>query len=297
MPDLLEFAFPNEGFEERLANIGHYGKEIRRQWEFHLLLVVSLIALTVPIVLVVILSTQTNNEIIDFTFIGIGSRGIKNYVEVITGWNFDTYLVNSFVMATAIAVGKIAISLFAALAIVFYDFPFKRGLFVLILLTLMLPVPVRIVPLFELMVNIGWHDSMLALIAPYFASPTAVLLLRQRFRSISDSLVDTAKLDGIGPLKFLIYVLIPMSKSMIIGLFVISFIWGWNQYLWPLVAIQTDDKQVVQVGLQQLQGATGAGEPLWGLMMAGVVLTLLPPLGILIVLHKPLLRTFHIQTK
>jgi len=272
-------------------------RELRREWAVHVGLIVALLFLTLPVVLVAVMSTQTNTEVLDFTFLGIGSQGLSNYVEVLTERNFGTYLVNSFVMASLIALGKIAISMLAALAIVFYDFRFKRTLFVLILLTLMLPVPVRIVPLFELMVNFGWHDSMYALVLPYLASPTAVLLLRQHFRSISESLVETAKLDGVGPLRFLFHVLLPMSKSMIIGLFVISFVWGWNQYLWPLVAIRSDEKQVVQVGLEQLQGAQAGGEPLWGLIMAGTVLALLPALLILVVMHRPLLETFNIQTK
>lgn len=282
------------GFRQRLSD---YAREFRREWTIHLGLVVALLFLTLPVILVMLMSTQTSSQVLDFTFLGVGSEGLSNYVEVLTEHNFDTYLLNSFVMATLIAVGKIAISMLAALAIVFYDFRFKRTLFVLILLTLMLPVPVRIVPLFELMVNFGWHDSMYALVLPYLASPTAVLLLRQHFRSISESLVETAKLDGVGPFRFLFRVLIPMSKSMIIGLFVISFVWGWNQYLWPLVAIRSDEKQVVQVGLEQLQGAQAGGEPLWGLIMAGTVLALLPALVILVVMHRPLLETFNIQTK
>lgn len=279
------------------ASVGSYARQIKRQWPLHLSLLVTLLVLVLPLVLVVVMSTQTNNEILDFTHLGIGSEGISNYVEVMTEHGFGTYMLNSFVMATLISIGKLSISMLAALAIVFFDFRFKRALFVFILLTLMLPVPVRIVPLYEMMVNVGWHDSMYALVLPYLASPTAVLLLRQHFRSISQSHVETAKLDGVGPIRFLVFVLIPMSSSMIIGLFVISFIWAWNQYLWPLVAVQSQDKQVVQVGLAQLQGAMGAGEPLWGLIMAGTVLALLPPFLLLVFLHRPLLETFNVQTK
>ncbi len=278
-------------------NADTYARRIRRQWKLHTTLIVSLAVLLAPVVLVVLMSTQTRNEILDFTYLGIGSKGLQNYVEVITEHGFKTYLVNSFVMATLISIGKLGISVLAALAVVFFDFRFKRTLFIVILLSLTLPVPVRIVPLFEMMVKLGWDNTMFALVLPYLASPTSVLLLRQHFRSISESLVETAKLDGVGPIKFLVYVLIPMSKSMLIGLFVISFIWSWNQYLWPLVAIQSQEKQVIQVGLRQLKGAQAAGETLWGLIMAGTVIALIVPVVILVLANRPLLETFNVQTK
>ncbi|MEF8894311.1 carbohydrate ABC transporter permease [Halodesulfurarchaeum sp.] len=279
------------------ATVERYVRLVRREWKLHAQLIVTLFVLLVPLVLVLLMSTQSKAEILDFTYIGLGSDGLDNYRVVLERYGFLNYLKNSFVMASLIAVGKVGISMLAALAIVFFDFRFKRLLFLFILLTLTLPVPVRIVPLFEIMVDMGWNDTMYALVLPYLASATSVLLLRQHFLSISESLVETARLNGVGPLKFLVYVLIPMSKSMIIGLFVIAFIWGWNQYLWPLVAIQSSSQQVVQVGLAELQGATGGGQTLWGLIMAGTVLALLPPLIILILANRPLLETFNVQMK
>jgi len=274
-----------------------YLRTIRQQWGLHTLLVVSLIIILLPAALALLMSTQTLNEILDFTYLWFGSDGLENYRVVVEEHGFGTFLWNSFVMATLIAIGKLTISLMAALAIVYFDFRFKRTIFFLILLTLTLPVPIRIVPLFELMVDLGWNDTFLALILPYFASPTSILLLRQHFKSISESLVETAKLDGVGPLRFLIYVLVPMSKSMIVGLYVIAFVWSWNQYLWPLVAIQSEANQVVQVGIRQLQGAQAAAQTLWGLILAGTILALIPPLIILIIAHRPLMETFNIQMK
>jgi len=279
------------------TTLKRYARLARREWKLHSQLILTLFVLLVPLVLVLLMSTQTKTEILDFTYIGVGSDGLENYRIVLQKYGFLNYLTNSFVMASLIAVGKVGISMLAALAIVFFDFRFKRFLFLFILLTLTLPVPVRIVPLFEIMVDMGWNDTMYALVLPYLASATSVLLLRQHFLSISESLVETARLNGVGPLKFLVYVLIPMSKSMIIGLFVIAFIWGWNQYLWPLVVIQSSSQQVVQVGLAELQGATGGGQTLWGLIMAGTVLALLPPLIILILANRPLLETFNVQMK
>jgi sn-glycerol 3-phosphate transport system permease protein len=166
-----------------------------------------------------------------------------------------------------------------------------------ILLTLLLPVPVRIVPLFQMMADLGWTNTVLALTGPYIASATAVFLFRQHFMSIPTSLVETAKLDGVGPITFLFKVLIPMSKGMIAGVCVITYIYAWNQYLWPLVAVTDKSSQVVQVGIRYIQGSAQAGLTQWGLIMAGAVLALLPPLAVLIALHKPLLETFAIQTK
>jgi len=138
---------------------------------------------------------------------------------------------------------------------------------------------------------------MLALTGPYIASATAVFLFRQQFMSIPSSLVETAKLDGVGPLQFLFRVLIPMSKGMIAGVCVITYIYSWNQFLWPLVAVTEQRSQVVQVGIRYIQGSAQAGLTQWGLIMAGAVIALLPPLVVLIALHRPLLQTFAIQQK
>jgi sn-glycerol 3-phosphate transport system permease protein len=166
-----------------------------------------------------------------------------------------------------------------------------------ILLTLLLPVPVRIVPLFDLMARLGWGNTLMAITGPYIASATAVFLFRQHFMAIPASLVENAHLDGVGPLTFLWEVLIPMSKGMIAGVSVITFIYSWNQYLWPLIIMTDQSKQVVQVGLRFIQGAAQSGLTQWGLIMAGAIIALLPPLAVLIVMHRPLLETLAIQQK
>ncbi|MFC6976150.1 carbohydrate ABC transporter permease [Halomicroarcula sp. GCM10025709] len=260
-------------------------------------LVFAIVAMSAPLVLAIIMSTQTTTEVYEVTNLGLGSQGLENYRAALTEYNFSTYMLNSFVMSVLIVVGKVTLSLFAALALVYYDFPYERGVFVFILLTLLLPVPVRIVPLFQLMADLGWTNTMIALTGPYIASATAVFLFRQHFMSISSSLVEAARLDGVGPLKFLVKVLIPMSRGMIAGVSVITFIYAWNQFLWPLVAVTDKDSQVVQVGIRYLQGSAQAGLTRWGLIMAGAVLALLPPLLVLIALHRPLLNTFAIQQK
>lgn len=271
--------------------------DISDQIGLHILLVVTLAVISAPIVLAILFSTQSASQILNIGGIGFGSEAVNNYWMVLTEYGFGRYIMTTAIVAVATAIGKVTVSLLAGLAIVYYDVPFKRGLFLLLLLTLMLPVPVRIVPLYELMIRLGWQDTLLALIVPALASPTALLVLRQKFRSIPTSLVENARLDGVGPIRFLFKVLLPMSRGMIVGLLGIAFIWGWNQYLWPLIVISSEQKQVIQVGISQLQGSVAAGRPLWGLIMAGTVLALVPPLLVMIGLHRPLLKTFNYQTQ
>ncbi|NLV08615.1 carbohydrate ABC transporter permease [Halomicrobium sp. HM KBTZ05] len=263
----------------------------------HVGIILSIVAMAAPLLLAIIMSTQTTSEVYEVTNLGLGSQGLSNYQTVLSEYQFTTYLLNSFVMSIIIVVGKVGISLLAALALVYYELPYERAVFMFILLTLLLPVPVRIVPLFQLMADLGWTNTMLALTGPYIASATAVFLFRQHFMSIPSSLVETARMTGIGPAKFLFKVLIPMSKGMIAGVCVITYIYSWNQFLWPLVAVNDKSSQVVQVGISYLQGSAQAGLTPWGLIMAGACIALLPPLVVLIVLHRPLLQTFAVQRK
>ncbi|WP_200778452.1 carbohydrate ABC transporter permease [Halobaculum gomorrense] len=248
-----------------------------------------------PLVLAAVMSTQTVPQVYDVSYLWIGDAGVSKYAEVLTDYGLWRYMLNSFVMSVIVVVGKLALSLLAAMALVYYEFPYKNAVFFLVLFTLMFPVPVRIVPLFELMVDLGWSNTVLALTGPYLASATAVFLLRQHFQSIPTSVVETARLDGVGPLTFLVRVLIPMSRGMLTGLAVIEFIYAWNQYLWPLIVISDQSKQVVQVGMKYLQAVGTAGQTDWGLIMAGAMLTLLPPLAVLVAFRRPLLDTLGVK--
>ena len=263
----------------------------------HAGLVAAVFLMGLPLLLAVVMSTQTTTEVYEVTNLAVGSDGLSNYRTALTEYNLGRYLLNSLVMSVVIVVGKVALSLLAALALVYYEFPYERAVFVFVLLTLLLPVPVRIVPLFQLMADLGWANSLLSITGPYVASATAVFLFRQHFRTIPDSLVENARLDGVGPLAFLFRVLIPMSTGMIAGVSVITFVYAWNQYLWPLIVVSEQSKQVVQVGIRFLQGASQSGLTQWGLVMAGAVIALLPPLVVLILLHRPLLETFTLQQK
>ncbi|WP_336327269.1 carbohydrate ABC transporter permease [Halovenus sp. HT40] len=276
-------------------------KQFREEWYIHVSLIGVLALVAFPLVTMIMMSTQSLAQI-QTNQLTFGSQLFENYSAALFERNFISYMTTSFIMATLIAVGKVLLALLAAMALVYYDFPFQRLLLIGILLTLLLPIPLLIVPLFQMLSELSAIHPMLgpgtmfALVVPFLASPTALLLLYQHFRSIPDSYLETAKLDDIGPIRFLVYVLIPMSKNMLVGLFVISFIWAWNQYLWPLVVDASGGDTVIQIGLQGLMG-NAAGETPWGIITAGTVLALIPPVVLLILLRKQLLTTFNLQTK
>lgn len=261
----------------------------------HATLIATVGVIAAPLVLALVFSTQSLYEIYTITNLMPGSEGLSNYVELFTEWNFLTYMVNSFVMASIIVVGKIVFAICAATAIVYYDVPYKDAIFFVILLTLMFPLKIRIVPLFELMAVLDWSNSIWAITIPYLSSATTVFLLRQYFLSIPDSLVETARIDGVGPVKFLLNVVLPMAKGFLVGVGVIRFIGAWNQYLWPLVVINDQSEQVVQVGVRNLQQASQSGFTDWSLIMAGSIVALIPPLLVLIAFHRPLLDTMTMQ--
>ncbi|PSQ37520.1 glycerol-3-phosphate ABC transporter permease [Halobacteriales archaeon SW_10_66_29] len=263
----------------------------------HLLLVGSVLLIVFPILVAAIVSTKQTGIVTSLADLAPGGHVVENYRTVLVDYQFGRFMLNSFLMATVIVIGKLALSIFAATAIVYYDLPYKDLLFLFILFTLLLPVPVRFIPLFQLVADMGWTNSMLAITVPYLASATTVFILRQHFLSIPSSIVETAKLDGVGPLKFMAFVLLPMSKGILVGVSVIMFVFAWNQYLWPLVIINAEADQVAQVGLALLEGDVVGGEVSWSLVMAGSMLTLLPPLLLLILFRKPLLQAFVIQQK
>jgi sn-glycerol 3-phosphate transport system permease protein len=263
----------------------------------HLLATASVFLLVLPVLVAVVVSTKQTGIVTTVGDLVPGQYAARNYRRALLGLGFWRFMFNSFVMSVVIVVGKLAISLLAALVVVYYRFPYKDWVFLFVLLTLLLPVPVRFVPLYRLVVELGWNNSFLAITIPYLASATTVFILRQHFLSIPSSLVETAKLDGVGPIRFLLSVLVPMSRGVLVGVSVIMFVYAWNQYLWPLVIIDTEGQQVAQVGLSLLRGQASTGEVAWSMVMTGSILTLLPPLALLVLFRRPLLETFTIQQK
>ncbi|MCX7931887.1 MAG: sn-glycerol-3-phosphate ABC transporter permease UgpE [Rhodovarius sp.] len=194
-------------------------------------------------------------------------------------------LANSLLMALLIAAGKIAISLVSAFAVVFFRFPLRMVAFWLIFVTLMLPVEVRIIPTFQVMVRLELINTMAGLVVPLIASATATLLFRQFFLTIPPEYVEAAKIDGAGPLRFFKDVVLPLSVTNIAALFVILFIYGWNQYLWPLLIVNDRSLETIVVGLTKMIG-TGDAQNEWNVIMATAVLALLPPVAVVVLMQR-----------
>jgi sn-glycerol 3-phosphate transport system permease protein len=220
-----------------------------------------------------------------------GGQGVENFSSAwtegaarTTRVPVETMLFNSFLMAMAVAIGKIVLSLLSAYAIVFFRFPFKGFFFWTIFLTLMLPVEVRIFPTFEVMSDLGLLNTYGGLVMPLIASATATLLFRQFFLTIPDEFVEAAKVDGAGPMRFFWDILVPLSVTNIAALFVIQFVYGWNQYLWPLLVITSNAFETIVVGMVRMIGSEANTD--WNIVMATAVLAMLPPVAVVILMQK-----------
>jgi sn-glycerol 3-phosphate transport system permease protein len=206
-----------------------------------------------------------------------------------SGQPVATMLLNSAVMALAIAAGKILISLPSAYAVVFFRFPLRRLCFWAIFVTLMLPVEVRIIPTYQITADLSLIDTYGGLTLPLVASATATLLFRQFFRTIPDELVEAAKIDGAGPLRFLVTMVVPLSRTNIAALFVILFIYGWNQYLWPLLVTDTPRMTTIVIGIRQMIG-NGDTQTEWQIVMATTLLAVLPPAAVMLLAQRWFVR-------
>ena len=194
-------------------------------------------------------------------------------------------LLNSLTMAMMIAIGKIAISLLSAFAIVYFKFPFRMGFFWIIFITLMLPVEVRILPTFEVVANLGMLNSYWGLSIPLIASATATFMFRQVFLTIPDEMLESARIDGAKPMRFFWDILIPLSRTNIAALFVILFIYGWNQYLWPLLITTDSDMTTIVVSIKSMLEAAEQ-QPQWNIIMMTALLAMIPPVFVVIAMQK-----------
>jgi len=189
----------------------------------------------------------------------------------------------------SIALGKIAISIISAYAIVFFRFPFRMTVFWIIFITLMLPVEVRIYPTYKIAADLNLLDSYSGLALPLIASATATLLFRQFFMTVPDELLEASRIDGAGPFRFFKDTLLPLSRTNMAALFVILFIYGWNQYLWPLLITTRDDMQTIQVGIRKMIVTSDALTE-WPIVMATAILAMLPPVAVVILMQKLFVR-------
>ncbi len=253
----------------------------------HAVMITAVLFIMFPMLYALLLASQTPSEYYNLSFIP-GDSMMDNITHAWNRVNMGRLLANTAFVATTVAVGKIILSVIGAFAFVYFQFPGKGLLFVVILITHMLPLPVRIVPTFELMDALEWSGSFRALTIPFFASATGILLFRQLYQTIPPALADAARMDGATPIQFLWGIVVPLSATNIAALFLIEFIYMWNQYLWPLIIANADSTRMVQIGLRQLVATDAAVE--WHYVMSGVVLAALPPLLLLILLQRNLIR-------
>lgn len=194
-------------------------------------------------------------------------------------------LLNSLIMALLIASGKVLLALISAFALVYFEFPFKKTCFMVIFMTMMLPVEVRIVPTFQVVASLGWLNSFAGLTLPLMASATATFLFRQFFKTIPGELVDAAKLDGAGAFRFFKDILLPLSISQMTALFIIMFVYGWNQYLWPLVTTTDAEMSTIVMGIRYLSGVADQ-IPQWHYIMMVALIALTPPCLVVLTLQR-----------
>ncbi|HWB44029.1 MAG TPA: sn-glycerol-3-phosphate ABC transporter permease UgpE [Hyphomicrobiaceae bacterium] len=259
----------------------------------HLILWIGIAIVAFPVYLCFIGSTHEQSVIANGQMpVTPGKLFLSTYYKTLfVGTSGTTHepvgemMLNSFVMATVIAVGKIAISIISAYAVVYFRFPFRMAAFWLIFMTLMLPVEVRIYPTYKIASDLNLLDSYAGLTLPLIASATATLFFRQFFMTIPDELIEASKLDNAGPIRFFLDTVLPLSKTNIAALFVILFIYGWNQYLWPLLITTRDDMTTIVIGIKKMI-VTADALTEWNVVLATAMLAMLPPVLVVLLMQR-----------
>jgi sn-glycerol 3-phosphate transport system permease protein len=263
----------------------------------HLTLILGVIVVAFPIWLTFVASTHSQQTLLSGQIpVWPGGYFLQNWGEALTSGisgassaPVATMLFNSLVMALSICFGKIAISIIAAYAIVYFDFPFRMTCFWLIFITLMLPVEVRILPTYKVVADLGLLNSYVGLSLPLIASATATFLFRQFFLSVPEELAEAARIDGAGPLRFFWDVLLPLSRTSIAALFVIQFIYGWNQYLWPLLITTEESYYTVVMGISRMVNVVDAAAK-WNIVMAVALMAMIPPVLVVVLMQRQFVK-------
>jgi sn-glycerol 3-phosphate transport system permease protein len=257
------------------------------------ILVLGVAIVALPVYVTFVASTQTFDQIVSVPMSLIpGAELIENYKTALTSGSerassapVGRMMVVSLVMALTVAFGKIVISLLSAFAIVYFRFPGRMFFFWMIFVTLMLPVEVRILPTYEVIADLGLLNTYAGLIVPLIASATATFLFRQFFMTIPDELAEAARIDGASPMRFFWDVVVPLSRTNMAALFVILFIYGWNQYLWPLLVTTDESMYTVVIGIRGMI-AGGDAATLWNIVMATAMLAMLPPALVVLLMQR-----------
>jgi len=258
----------------------------------HSVLIIGIIAIIFPIYISLVASTHSRKDIATTVKPWFGDNIIQNYTTVLKtgkktagGIPVGFMMVNSLIMAVGIVIGKITISIISAYAIVYFRFPLRMFFFWLIFMTLMLPVEVRILPTYKVVADLGLLNSYTGLILPLIASATATFLFRQFFMTVPDELIEAARVDGAGPMRFFFTILLPLSRTNIAALTVILFIYGWNQYLWPLLITTDPGMSTIVMHIRRMTFVADA-IPEWNLTMATATLAMLPPVAVVVVMQR-----------
>ena len=260
---------------------------------YYLVLTLGVLIVAFPLYMTFVASTLTLEQDLQVPMPLVpGDQLWANYSQVLTGGStrgsaapVGQMMINSLIMALVIAFGKISISIISAFAIIYFRFPLRNFFFWMIFITLMLPVEVRILPTYKVVSDLGMLDSYVGLTLPLIASATATFLFRQFFLTIPDELAEAARMDGAGPMRFFWDVVLPLSKTSIAALFVIQFIYGWNQYLWPLLITTQESMYTTVIGIKRMiSGGDAATE--WNLVMATAILAMVPPALVVILMQR-----------
>ena len=263
----------------------HEGHLRRRLYPvmMHAIMLSAVILVTFPLLYAILLSTQDSH----LGSLRPGTAVVENFSTAWDRVNMGRLMVNTLVVALTVALGKIMLSVLGAYALIYFRVRGGMIILALIMLTHLLPLPVRIVPTYDLLTKLGWVDTFKGLTIPFFASATGLLLFQQFFRTVPTDLADAARVDGAGPFRFLFSILIPVSRTNIGALFLIEFVYMWNQYLWPLIVANSDRTRQVQIGIKQLVATDSVIE--WGILMAGAIMVIIPPLIVLLALQRTLM--------
>jgi sn-glycerol 3-phosphate transport system permease protein len=264
------------------------------RWLAHAILILGVLVMALPVYITFIASTHTMDAVVQVPMPLLpGAETVDNYRIALFGGRTGTgthaavgrMMTVSFISAMVIALGKIAISLLSAFAIVYFRFPLRQFFFWAIFITLMLPVEVRIGPTYQVVADLGMLNTYAGLTVPLIASATATFLFRQFFLTVPDELVEAARIDGAGPMRFFFDVLLPLSATTMAALFVIQFIYGWNQYLWPLLVTTEENMYPVVIGIKQMISG-GDAQTEWNIVMATAMLAMLPPVAVVLLMQK-----------
>jgi sn-glycerol 3-phosphate transport system permease protein len=268
----------------------------RRPWLTvfsHLVLILGVASVALPVWLALTAATHDSSAFVSgVTPLWFGDKGLSVFTEVLTeGTSRELNITvagmlwNSFLMAMGISIGKLTISILSAYAVVYFRFPGRMLAFWIIFMTLMLPVEVRIMPTFQVIADLNMLNSMSGLTIPLIASATATFLFRQFFMTVPGEMLEAARMDGAGPFKFFKDILLPLSRTNIAALFVITFIYGWNQYLWPILITTDDEYYTIVMSIQRML-SVGDGEVEWNRVMATTLMAMLPPVLVVLGMQK-----------